>query len=329
MVMRWKKKAALQNVIARLPSSVSYALYYFMQRRFGGLKQIDPVERLIAGIETWKKIQAQGRDPRDRVFLEVGTGPVPTVPLAYWLMGAKRTITVDLNPYVKENLVEESLHRIATNSASIKNLFGGLVQPDRFEALLQLYNSGAYTLNRFFDLCHIDYVSRGDAAATGLQPESIDFHTSYTVFEHIPPDVIMQILLEGNRIVRADGLFVHLIDYSDHFAHTDKTISSINFLQYSDAEWDRLAGNRYMYQNRLRHDDFLALFEAAGHKMVAIEPSINAQLANLVALNQLRLNERFATKSSEILSIWAAWIVSQPTASARAGRARGDAAALP
>ena len=51
-----------------------------------------------------------------------------------------------------------------------------------------------------------------------------------------------------------------MVDYSDHFSHSDQTISSINFLRYSDDEWQRYAGNRYMYMNRLRHDDVLALF---------------------------------------------------------------------
>ena len=52
-------------------------------------------------------------------------------------------------------------------------------------------------------------------------------------------------------------------------------IYPINFLQYSDAKWDRYADNRYMYMNRLRHDDFLALFHSSGHKILATEPAID------------------------------------------------------
>jgi hypothetical protein len=65
-----------------------------------------------------------------------------------------------------------------------------------------------------------------------------------------------KIINEGNRILSEEGLFVHLIDCSDHFSHNDKSISRINFLQYNVTQWNKLAGNRYVYVNRLRHDDF-------------------------------------------------------------------------
>jgi hypothetical protein len=309
--MHWKLKAAIQNTIAALPSSASYALHYWLQRRFGGLRMSDPVDRLVAGIETWKRILERGLDPRERVFLEVGTGQVPIVPLAYWLMGARRTITIDVNPYLKEELVRQTVEHIAGHQKSIADLFGELLQQQRMNDLLRLHATGPVRQRQFLELCSIDYVAGGDAARTGLEPRSIDFHTSYTVLEHIPPEVVTRILVEGSRIIHDDGLFVHLIDYSDHFAHSDRTISLINFLQYSDAEWTRLADNRYMYMNRLRHDDFLALFQSAGHRILATVPSVDERVGRMVADGRLRVDDRFKRTSPEILSIWASWIVSQ------------------
>ena len=84
-------------------------------------------------------------------------------------------------------------------------------------------------------------------------------HISYTVFEHIPAPILSDILSEAQRVLRPSGLAIHLIDYSDHFAHSDASISAINFLQYDDAAWSRLADNPYMYMNRLRADDYPAL----------------------------------------------------------------------
>ena len=57
-----------------------------------------------------------------------------------------------------------------------------------------------------------------------------------------------------------------LVDYGDHFEHNDHRLSNINFLQYSDALWRVIAGNRYMYMNRLRHDAMLTLFQRASRK---------------------------------------------------------------
>ncbi len=125
--MHWKIKARIQNAVSLLPSSVSYATYYWIQRHFGSLKRMNPVNRLKAGVETWKKIQELGYTPIEKVFLEVGTGRVPMAPVAYWLMGAKSIITIDLNPYMKEELIRESLEYISDNKEEIQKLFGSLL----------------------------------------------------------------------------------------------------------------------------------------------------------------------------------------------------------
>lgn len=119
--MHWKLKAAIQNAVSLLPPSVSYATYFWIQRHFGGLRRINPVSPLTAGIETWRRIKKLGYDPSGKVFLEVGTGRVTLVPLAYWLMGAKKTITIDLNPYLKAELKKESLQYISDNKEYILN----------------------------------------------------------------------------------------------------------------------------------------------------------------------------------------------------------------
>lgn len=300
----------IQNAVSVLPSSASYEAYYWLQRRLGGLREINPVRRLSAGVETWKRITRQGYEPLGKIFFEVGTGRVPLVPLAFWLMGAEKTITVDLNPYLKKELVIESLRYIATHRDEIENLFGELLDRKRLQSLL-MFTELDFSLRAFLDLCHIEYVAPGNAASTGLPPQSIDFHTSYTVLEHIPPNVLTQILKEGGRLISNTGLFVHRIDYSDHFSHSDKTISAINFLQYSDDKWSRYAGNRYMYMNRLRHDDFLTLFESSGQCILDTEQDTDQPLLALLNDGALTVAEKFSDKTKEILAVRASWIVSK------------------
>jgi SAM-dependent methyltransferase len=312
--MRWQVKAAIQTAASLLPHRVSDAIYYRMQRLIGGLKTTEPLDRLMAGVQTWGWIVQQGADPTDKTFFEVGTGRTPMVPLAFWLMGAKGTITVDLNRYLKEEIVAENLEYIVAHQEEVKALFGEFLRQERMEDLVQFSTSSAFSLSHFFDRCCIDYVAPGDAAKTGLRGESIDFHTSYTVLEHIPPEVLVQILEEGNRIVRSGGLFVHDVDYGDHFAHSDATIPLMNFLQYSDAEWARYAGNRYMYMNRLRYDDVLALFKSAGHRILATAPSVDARSLELLISGRLRVDERFQAKPPHILATWGSWIVSEKSA---------------
>ena len=307
--MYWKFKAIIQKAVSLLPSAASYATYYWIQRHFGGLRKIDYMSKLLAGIETWKTIREMGCEPSGKVFLEIGTGRIPLAPLAYWLMGAKKTITIDLNPYLKGELIRESLIYISENKEEIHYVFGSLLEKKRFDHLLTFSRNPNFSTREFLDLCQTVYFAPGNAASTGLASLSIDFHTSYTVFEHITPEVLKQILEEGNRLVKNNGMFIHHIDYSDHFALSDEKISAINFLQYSDDEWKRYAENRYAYTNRLRHDDFISLFQSVGHRVLVAKPSIDRRSQKILRSGIFPLRERFNTKSEEILSISDAWIV--------------------
>lgn len=309
--MHWKLKATIQSAVSRLPDVAAYGAYYWIQRHFGGLRCSNPSSRLIAGIDTWKRIQSQDRSPSGKVFFEVGTGRVPLVPLAYWLMGAESTVSIDLNPYLKEELIAENLHYISENEGEFLNLFGSLINKKRLNSLLNFVNKSNFSAADFLDLCRINYIAPGDAADTHLPDQSIDFYTSYTVFEHIPIDVLRNILKEGNRILKENGLFVHKIDYSDHFSHTDTSISAINFLQYSDDEWQKYAGNKFMYMNRLRHDDFIILLESVGHHIRESQPDTDQHLLELLRNGNLRLNDRFSIKPEEILAITGSWVVTE------------------
>jgi hypothetical protein len=309
--MHWKMKATIQNAVSLLPDSASYTMYYWIQRHFGGLRKMDFASKLMAGIETWKLIKNFGYDPTGKVFLEIGTGRVPVVPLTYWLMGAKNTITIDLNPYLKTELIRESLQYISANKEKIDELFGSFLFKERLNDLLSFHRDAQITATKFLDLCCIDYIAPGDAAKTELSARSIDFHTSYTVFEHIPPEILRKIIKEGNRIINDNGLFIHRIDYSDHFTYSDKRISTINFLQYPDNKWEKYARNRYMYMNRLRHDDFISMFQSMGHRILAADVDVDQQSYELIRSEILQLDERFKNKSKEVLSIIGSWMVSQ------------------
>lgn len=306
--MRWRIKAIIQKTIALLPSKLSYGTYFWMQRHFGGLRLIDPVGSLLGAIETCNLIREQERIIHDKVFLEIGTGRMVTVPIAYWLMGAKRTITFDLNPYLKLELIKDSLEYIFQNKDEIQNIFGSLLVKDRFDKLENLV-SGSFAIPQLLDLCCIDYISPGDAGNTKLPDRSIDYHTSYNVFEHIPEEILVDILNEGKRVIKIDGLFIHKIDYSDHFSHSDQSISAINFLQYSDQQWDSIAGNRYMYMNRMRHDDFIRLYESSRYHIIRTKLDIDKDSQDLVKIGNLVLHDKYKVKSEDILGIRGAWLI--------------------
>lgn len=308
--LNWKLKAHLASAIARLPPAIADPLYYRVQRHFGGLRTITPESRFRAAIETWDRLDAAGVDPTGLRFCEIGTGHVPLVPLAYWLMGAAGTVTLDLHRYLKAELVRECLTYVAERADGVRELFGPRLDPARFSALLETREP--FSLLRTLELCGIEYIAPRTAARTGLQDACVDVHSSYTVLEHMPPDVLEGALREALRILRPGGVSIHRIDYSDHFSHSDASITAVNFLQYSDDEWRAYAGHDFLYVNRLRHDDVCAIFERSGHVPIATVPVVNARAGALLRSGTFQVSPRFRSKPIDVLEITGAWFVSRP-----------------
>ena len=309
--MRWKTKARIQNTVSLLPSGVSNFVYYKIQRHLGGLKQFDPASRFRAATKIWSLIKSNRCDPVGKVFFEVGTGWAPAIPMAYWLMGAAKTTTVDLNRYLKRELIADTIKYIKSREMEIHEIFGAAINQDRLQTLMKVNTRSKFLDFEFMDMCGIHYIAPIDAANTELENESIDFHTSYTVFEHITPSALGKIIAEGNRITKQDGLFVNLVDYSDHFSHGDRSISKINFLQYSDTQWSQYAGNSFMYMNRLRHDDFTGLFESCGHRILSVETHTDHRSQMELTAMDFHLDRRFMTKPHDVLSVTSSWFVTQ------------------
>ncbi len=308
--MNWKLKSKIQNAVAALPSSISYSIYYWIQRHFGGLRHVNPIIGLSSGIEACKKIEKTGRSVAGSTVLEVGTGRRINIPLAFWINGADKIITVDLNPYLMAELIREDIAYIRANRDKIEALFDCKNCNDRLRALIFFTNKHD-SINDILDFCNIRYITHVDAAQLPLESSSIDFHTSNNVLEHIPPNSLSEILAEGIRVLKKNGVFIHRIDYSDHFSHSDNKISAINFLKYSEADWAKYAKNRYMYMNRLRHDDFIKIIHNIGARSVLEEPIINQDCINMLRNGDLRLDERFKDKTVETNSTTSSWIVAE------------------
>ena len=97
------------------------------------------------------------------------------------------------------------------------------------------------------------------------------------------------------------------MDLSDHFQHQDASISRINFLRYSETEWQWIAGNEYACCNRLRAKDYLAMFGEAGFSLSRIEKSVDQEpltsLQKAFPLDQQYLHCDLADLSTTSLKI--------------------------
>lgn len=322
--MRWRLKAAIQNAVAALPHGIGYEAYYQLQRRLAGLRKANPVSRLQAGAAIVQRLERLGATVGGATVLEVGTGRRLNLPIALWVCGARRIVTVDLNPYLRPELVFEDLQYMRGHPAEIRTIFAGLSGStgilERLERLLAWRGTRLPELLEFLD---ITYIAPGDARCVDAPSASFDLHVSFTVLEHIPPGVLGEIFLEGKRLLRPTGRFLHNIDFTDHFAHSDSRITTVNFLQFSEAEWARLAGNRFMYHNRLRVDEFRALVETAGLDIQQYDLQADAQAEAVLATRGLVLDARFRAKPPEVNATARAWLVAGPGTSVASATAAG------
>ena len=95
--MNWRIKAKLQGIVAGLPEMLSQPVYYALQRRFGALKEINPMRYLENAARLLMLLQRCGFKLEGKEVFELGTGRTVSTPIGMWLCGARSITTVDLN----------------------------------------------------------------------------------------------------------------------------------------------------------------------------------------------------------------------------------------
>jgi SAM-dependent methyltransferase len=186
---------------------------------------------------------------------EFGAGWHLGVAVALAAKGVGEQTIVDRSPLALPQLVRHTVRIFAERHPDNRRLTSA---------------AGAADVEGLLNAPGIRYVAPVDARATGLPPGSFDFVTSTSTLEHIPECDLDDLLIECRRLLRPGGAFTATIDYGDHYAQFDPSITSLNFLRYSPERW-RLYSPPFQFQNRLRHSDYVARFEAAGLRPVAIE----------------------------------------------------------
>lgn len=308
--MNWRVKASIQNTVAKLPPSLANPAYYWLQRRLGLMRRIDPTKRMTGAIEFCEMLERTGSSPLDARFLEVGTGWRVNVPLALWMCGARAVTTVDLNRYLKPELVRLDVRYVREHRAQIEKLVGSRLHDDRIDKLIE-FDESPWDIDELFRFCRFEYVAPGDATRLPMDAGSLDVEVSYAVLEHIPPATLHAMQSEAHRVLRPGGKVLHRIDLSDHFCRADPSISPLNFLQFDERSWNAVAGNRYVYMNRLRIDDYVRIFEEAGLRVVLCDRFENPRGLEQLRSPGFRVDESFRGKSESDLATTSAWIVAE------------------
>ena len=180
------------------------------------------------------------------LLFEFGAGKslIQNLYLSNWV---KKQFVVDLYPMIDFILVD-----FARENLSKKNK---LRSNKRIKNLKDLENFGIY------------YIAPYNANKIHLPDKTLDACVSTNTLEHIPKVNIIKIFSELYKKIKDDGIVSLLIDYSDHYAHTDNNISLLNYLRFTNNQWKRY-NHKLHYQNRLRHYEYINIFEKIGFKVI-------------------------------------------------------------
>jgi SAM-dependent methyltransferase len=171
------------------------------------------------------------------------------------------------------------------------------VQPEEFDAK---FARGIESEEEFLGNNGFVYLAPCDCRGLPLESSTLDAITSRSVFEHIPPPVIKDILKESYRLLTPGGLVCHFVDNSDHWEHGDKRISRVNFLRFSDRTFRFTYLNSLNYQNRLRHSEYVEMLQECGFEILREERIVDA--GGMEALKTLPLAPRFRSFGAEDLA---------------------------
>ena len=181
------------------------------------------------------------------VVFEFGAGK-SLVQNLYLSNFVKKQFVVDLYPILDFELADSERQQLLERKEKLRSRV-------KIKNLNDLEHYGIY------------YIAPYDATKIHLSDVSIDACISTNTLEHIPKFDIILIFAELYRKLKDEGIVSLIIDYSDHYAHTDNNISLLNFLKFSHHQWKRY-NHKIHFQNRLRHYEYIDIFEKIGFRTI-------------------------------------------------------------
>ena len=282
--------------------------YYFFQKYITRslrnsdekyLKLFEPkVIRNIKAIYEYGNIRL-----KDSVILEFGAGWDLYCPIGIsGIGGVRRYICVDINRFVHKKDIIECIDWYKRKNSELENMLmqeiEGFQDNNKCKDIQIGKGDVLDILKQYF---HIDYMAPCDMATSGLDTDSVDYIIVNTTLQHIPFQQLDAILGECSRILKRGGLFVTNVNYLDHYANFDKSITHYNFLQYTDSEFEKYNPPLH-YQNRLRHSDYLKLFKKYGFCILE-EQKYKSKEGDKKDLSSVTLSEKYMSYSDKDLLI--------------------------
>jgi len=232
----------LKSVVFGLVDHVGPAPLYYLQKHVTGRSS----ETIRAIPPAWAFHKTMLTRFGSKRVLEFGAGKNLAQNIYLSDLGLEQT-AIDLNPMIDIDLVNQAIAQLADLGVATRG-------PVR-------------DLGELAVKYRISYVAPADMRRTPWADGAYDAVISTNTLEHVPDADVALICREAKRLLSSGGIFSAKIDYSDHYAHTDRGISRLNYLRFSGSEWARHNHDCH-YQNRLRHRHYIGHLEKSGFCIV-------------------------------------------------------------
>ena len=307
---KWMLKSWLQRVLSWLP----WSYWWNEQLQKHVTSGLDLRRETFEGkvdccrqhLEHYR--QFSPRPAVDFRVLEVGTGWFPIIPVGLFLCGAARVHTYDIVPLLRPAPVRRTLQLFseAFDAGRLAAALPGL-QPERMILLRETQaRADQEPPTTLLQRLQIE-VQVGDARQSNLPDGSVDLIFSNFVLEHLPRELLLDLLGKFRRLLSPNGVMSHYVGLADQYAGFDSSITPFNFLRYSARSW-RWLNNPIINLNRLRITDYRAALQETGHRLV----KESSQRGSPEALRQVPLAPEFRRYPEEDLLVLYSWLVTRP-----------------
>jgi hypothetical protein len=276
--INWKLKSALFKILSFLKL---YQILFFIQKKITKRSKIHINEIIFYWDYHYKYL----KENNSKSVIEIGAGKslAQNIYLCYKFNQKLEQTLIDISNMLDLDLFNEANEQISR--------------------LLGLNNlpkaSSLNDLEKYYNIKYLAPMSLEKIAKSKLK---YDACISSTTLEHLPLDELKESFVFLKNIIKEDGIISAAIDYSDHYAHTDKNIGNLNYLKFSDEEWKKY-NSPMLYQNRLRHQDYREIFKLQGYKIFEIEGAFGE--------SPKIVSTKFNMSNKETLMLWGYFLLKQ------------------
>ena len=231
-----------------------------MQERVGQLRGMETGNQFDDALQFLKTASLDGRSLMGLCVVEIGTGWVPAISVAFALAGSEAH-SFDVTALTKPDYLRRTL---AAWKPRLDEIAVAANQPlmevvERWESL-----SRCRSLEDLLQKTGGTYLAPCDTAALPLPSESVDFVVSNLVLQCMTEEQVMPVIRESARVLKPSGLATHRIRMTDEYALGDPARHNLHFLTYRQNTWNRWFNHSLKIQNRWRASQFLKAFHDVG-----------------------------------------------------------------